>query len=99
MLSGHNHIYERSKPLIFNGIITDNSPNSYFDPDGQIYITIGTGGAILYQDWGDITELFVARSSDDYGFLNINLINNGKKISADFISNEGKVIDSFQISK
>ena len=29
-------------------MITDNDSKFYQDPGGQIYITVGTGGAVLY---------------------------------------------------
>ena len=99
VISGHVHAYERSKPLIFNNTITDNSTFSYIDPEGQIYITVGTGGRSLYSEWRNVSEWSIIQYSDDYGFLNINLENNGKKISADFITNKGNVMDSFQIVK
>jgi len=99
VISGHVHTYERSKPLIFNNTITDNSTFSYIDPEGQVYITVGTGGRSLYSEWRNVSEWSIIQYSDDYGFLNINLENNGKKISADFITNKGNVMDSFQIVK
>ena len=35
VLQGHNHVYERSIPLKFDSVP---------DPNGQVYVTIGTGG-------------------------------------------------------
>ncbi|MBD0360226.1 MAG: metallophosphoesterase [Nitrososphaeraceae archaeon] len=55
VLQGHNHNYERSYPIKYNNanssapIITDTSTNNnYSNPEGQIFVTVGTGGAESY---------------------------------------------------
>jgi len=96
VLQGHNHIYERSKPLKFNNIVTDNSTSPYVEPDGQIYITVGTGGEPL-TEIHDKSHWSVVQNNKDFGFLNMKLKENGKKISAEFISNTGRFVDAFQI--
>ena len=97
VLNGHRHAYERTYPVMFNNIVTDNEDCSYDDPDGQIYVTIGTGGAShspfkLKHPWS------VVQNHNDYGFLNIKLLNDGKTLYGEFVSNTGKVMDAFQIN-
>ena len=97
VLSGHRHAYERTYPVMFNNTVTDNENCSYDDPGGQIYVTIGTGGAShsqfkLKHPWS------VIQNHNDYGFLNIKLLNDGKTLYGEFVSNTGKVMDVFQIN-
>ena len=97
VLNGHRHAYERTYPVMFNNTVTDNEDCSYDDPDGQIYVTIGTGGAShspfkLKHPWS------VVQNHNDYGFLNIKLLNDGKTLYGEFVSNTGKVMDAFQIN-
>jgi hypothetical protein len=50
VLQGHNHNYERTYPIVFNStdlsnpIETSTNTTTYTDPDGQIFVTVGTGG-------------------------------------------------------
>jgi hypothetical protein len=54
VLAGHVHNYQRTPPLTYNSaspsnpIVTDTSDlRTFNDPDGQVYIVIGTGGRAL----------------------------------------------------
>jgi len=101
VLQGHAHIYERTVPLKFNNTITDDSTSSYIDPDGQIYVTIGTGGKGLKSKTATgfvgISEWSVTQNDESFGFLNLKLVNDGKMIVGEFITNDGTIPDSFQI--
>ncbi|HKO41100.1 MAG TPA: hypothetical protein VJU85_07540 [Nitrososphaeraceae archaeon] len=50
-LQGHLRVYERTYPLTFNDeeedepIVQDNNPNTYKNPNGTIFLTVGTGRA------------------------------------------------------
>jgi hypothetical protein len=50
-LQGHNHVYERTHPITFNAddndatIIQDYHPVIYKNPNGPIFVTVGTGEA------------------------------------------------------
>ena len=97
VISGHQHAYERTYPVMFNNAITDYEKCSYNNPDGQIYLTVGTGGhshakSEQKQPWSVITNY------NDFGFLNIKLVNNGKTLYGEFTSNTGKIMDAFQIN-
>jgi predicted MPP superfamily phosphohydrolase len=81
VLQAHNHNYQRSYPIVFNidkpkePIITDNSDsNNFHDPQGQIFVTAGTGGASVYPLTGQAN--FTANQYVGFGFLNIDVINN-----------------------
>src|ERR671911_2769300 len=55
VLQGHQHNYQRTYPIKYNSdspknpIITDTNKNTYTNPEGQIYLTVGTGGAGLHK--------------------------------------------------
>ena len=97
VISGHQHAYERTYPVMFNNAITDYEKCSYNNPDGQIYLTVGTGGhshakSEQKQPWS------VIQNHNDYGFMNIKVVNDGKTLYGEFTSNTGKVMDAFQIN-
>ena len=97
VISGHQHAYERTYPVMFNNAITDYEKCSYNNPDGQIYLTVGTGGhshakSEQKQPWSVIIN------HNDYGFMNIKVVNDGKTLYGEFTSNTGKVMDAFQIN-
>ena len=97
VISGHQHAYERTYPVMFNNAITDYEKCTYNNPDGQIYLTVGMGGhshakSEQKQPWSVIIN------HNDFGFLNIKLVNNGKTLYGEFTSNTGKIMDAFQIN-
>ncbi len=106
VLQAHNHNYQRSYPLQFNEtdssnpIITDNGNNNYLNPKGQIYATVGTGGKSLY-NLKDKSN-FIATQFEEYGFLDLKLVDNGNKLIANFVSSDNKhekILDDFSINK
>ena len=96
VINGHKHAYERTNPVTFNGVITDNGNCLYDDPNGQIYLTVGTGGH-SHSPFKQKQPWSIIQNHHDYGFLNIKLVNDGKTLYGEFISNNGKVMDAFQI--
>jgi 3',5'-cyclic AMP phosphodiesterase CpdA len=115
VLQGHHHSYQRTFPIKFNSgtpigtpldaIITDkNESNNYTNPEGQIFITVGTGGASLFPFKGK--PPYMASQYKGYGFLNVDIINsnnnNGQtKLVGTFYANDdgGEIIDQFAITK
>ena len=87
VLQGHNHLYERSTPLKFNSVL---------DPNGQVYVTVGTGG-FSHEPFLNKSDWSLFQNNLDFGFLNLQLMLDGKKIKGDFISNGGKTLDSFEL--
>jgi len=103
VLQAHNHNYERSFPIIYNNanssvpIITDAHTNNYFNPEGQIFITVGTGGAASY--YFLIKESYMVTQYTRHGFLNIDVKDNGQTFNATFYSNNEGIKDQFSITK
>jgi Calcineurin-like phosphoesterase len=106
VISSHNQYYERTYPLLYNSesdedpIITSHNtePNYYHNSDGIIFLTVGTGGDEL-KDIVDKEDYYVIQNDEEYGFLNLKLESNGKNIVGEFLSNEGNVIDNFELIK
>ena len=97
VLQANFHAYERSKPITSDGIIMDHSKCSYTDPEGQIFVTVGTGG----HSHTDIKNKFgwsVIQNNNDFGFLNLKVLND-RTIVGEFIANSGKIVDTFEIKK
>jgi len=97
VLQGHKHSYERNKPLQFNSIITDDATHAYIDPPGQIYVTVGTGGAGHSVYGFRNYEWTIIQNNEDFGFLDIKITAYGKQILAKFKTNSGEIRDFFQI--
>ena len=106
VISSHNQYYERSYPLSFNyeddddPIFIDHpSSNYYHHPNGTIFLTVGTAGDELQ----DIVykEDYYVMQEEDYGFLNLKLENNGKKIVGEFRTgaDDDDILDNFKLAK
>jgi len=87
VLQAHAHVYERTSPLKFNNIIND---------DGQIFITVGTGG-YSHHSFNKKSEWSIIQNDEDFGFLNLSLVLNGKKLRGEFITNDGRILDMFEL--
>jgi hypothetical protein len=103
VLQAHNHNYERSYPIRYNNanssapIVTDTHTNNYSNPEGQIFVTVGTGGRGSYNFLSK--EPYMVHQYTGYGFLNVDVIDNGQKFNATFYSNYGDIKDQFSITK
>jgi len=84
VLQGHNQFYERFYPLKFNEIVTDYESSNYVDPEGQLYVTIGTGGHKLHTPVKK-SDISVFQTDEFFGFLNLELSSDGKTMSDKFI--------------
>lgn len=102
VLQGHNHNYERSYPINHDGdstpIIVDTNKNTYNDPAGTIFVTVGTGGRNLYS-FDSKASYIVTQNDNDHGYLDVSVTNDGKTMKGTFYSNDGDVLDSFTIDK
>ncbi len=94
VLQAHNHNYQRTYPLSLNQsthltpMIRDRNYENYDNiKKGQVFFTVGTGGADLYNVTGQAP--FVARQFVQHGFLNVDVTNNGSKLTATFYDNRG----------
>jgi hypothetical protein len=104
VLEGHSHNYQRSYPLKYNPsnssnpIITDTNKNNYNDPEGEIFAIVGTGGINFHGLTGQASYV-VTQHASSFGFLNVDVINNGTTFSAKFYANDGTIKDQFTITK
>jgi predicted phosphodiesterase len=103
VLQAHNHNYERSYPIKYNNansslpIVTDANANNYSNPEGQIFVTVGTAGQRSY--FFLAKEPYMVTQYTGFGFLNIDVIDNGQTFNATYYSNDGSIKDQFSIKK
>jgi hypothetical protein len=104
VIQAHNHNYQRTYPMKFNNssptnpIETSTNTTSYTDPDGQIFVTVGTGGRHLDILNGKIN--YNIKQYEGFGILNVDITNNGRTLTGKFYANNnGTIIDQFTIVK
>jgi predicted phosphodiesterase len=107
VLQAHSHNYERSYPILYNNddsenpIIVNSSKNNYnYDINkfhGSIFATVGTGGAELHNF--ELRAPYIATQHRGFGFLNLELTNNGTRLNSTFYDNNGTISDHFIIDK
>jgi calcineurin-like phosphoesterase family protein len=105
-LQGHLHVYERTYPITFNNddgdepIVQDNNPNLYKNPNGTIFLTVGTGGAHDMQ-LSSLKDFSVEGIAGEFGILNIQIENDQTPLIGQFIENgkKQKIADEFKIIK
>ena len=100
-LSGHNHNYYRSFPLTYDTsspfyTIVNNTQGPYNNVEGTSYITIGTGGRSLR---GNDSGEYVASRHETWGIGLITITNEGKKLTWQFIENNGEILDQCEFNK
>jgi Icc-related predicted phosphoesterase len=102
VLEGHIHNYQRTYPIACNPknlsspTVTSTSKNNYNNPEGQIYVIVGTGGVNL-QGLSGQAPYTVQQQDSKFGILAMNFSKN--KLNANFISNDGSILDQFKITK
>jgi hypothetical protein len=97
VLSGHDHVYERSYPIRGGGLRDGFQDPNYVSPRGIIYVVTGGGGATLY-DYEPSPEAHLSaffRSEHHYFSLKIT----SEEIEGKAIGLGGKEIDRFTIRK
>ena len=92
VIQGHNHIYSRTLPLSFNSeqisepildqnIANSNNNGTFTQPNGIVYLVVGTGGDELYE----ITEKpYYVQNQYDKGFGFVDLKIDDKKLDGTF---------------
>ena len=112
-LQGHHHAYERFYPITFNDN-NDNKPtvsakdkvkgsNVFQNPDGTIFLTVGTGGAES-MTVSKSKPFSAAKEDGKFGILNVSLEKDDKNnniLIGTFIDNKKnhKILDEFEIIK
>ena len=111
VLSGHNQYYERTYPLNYYSdeeedddgsdgpFITTREETNYSNPDGQIFITVGTGGQSIFE-FTDRKPYVVSQFDEGFGFLDITITDGGKRLVGIFYENDdGSIVDQFTVIK
>jgi hypothetical protein len=104
VLNGHVHNFQRTYPIKYDSgspsspIVTSSASTDYFDPYGQIFALVGTGGVNIHALSGKSS--WVKYQQDDrFGALDINIENNGYKLVGRYYTNDKVQRDVFTISK
>lgn len=90
VLQAHAHNYQRTYPISFNPsrpsipIITNTDNNTYHNPKGEIFLTVGTGGRDLHQFVGDKPPYVITEQDNLHGFLNLKFTDNATSITGRF---------------
>jgi heme-degrading monooxygenase HmoA len=88
--------------------MTDRNRSNYTNPEGQIFLTVGTAGASLHSLNGNKAPYLIIAQDEVYGFLNVDVTtnNNGGTtvLVGTFYSNDddgasGEMTDQFTITK
>ncbi len=90
VLTGHDHNYERSKPMKGDAVAASGTR-------GIPYVVVGSGGATLRPFPGSQPSWTAYRNTSDVGYLDVKV--NGGTLSAQFINASGTVRDSFTLTK
>jgi hypothetical protein len=103
VLQAHNHNYQRSFPIRYNATnssipqVVDYNPNAYSNPNGTIFLTVGTAGAEQYNFTGRAP--FIAKQFERFGFLDVKIEDNGTKLVGTFYDDkDGSEKDRFTIN-
>jgi len=107
VLSSHNQYYERTYPILYNEdeeltndksdkpnpIVAIEHQNEYPSTKGIVFVSVGTAGDEL--DPIKETHDYYVTQESKHGFLNLELSNYGKKLTGEFYTNDGDVLDHF----
>ena len=104
VITAHNHNYQRTYPISYNPdnpkspLVKDAETSNYHNPDGPVYVTVGTAGVNLYDLLGQAP--FVANQFKNTGFLNVDISPSKRVLTASFRGTfDGAEQDKFTISK
>ncbi len=88
VLQAHSHNYQRTFPLrynetsflpLFHPEIVNKENTLYKNPNGTIFLTVGTGGAELHNFTGKAP--YIAEQFESHGFLNVDIASSKKVLS------------------
>jgi uncharacterized protein (TIGR03382 family) len=89
VLTGHDHNYERSKPMEGDAV----APAG----EGIPYLVVGGGGASLRPFATSKPDWSVIRDDQAHGFLDVKVVEG--TLTANLVETDGKVLDSFTLKK
>ena len=100
VLSGHEHLYERSYPIRDDEIVDGHQDPDYVNPDGPIYVVTGGGGVGLYFPNPNLfrphRHLIPVLYSE---FHCVSLTISPTRLVSEAINNSAVTIDRFTITK
>ncbi len=104
VLQAHSHNYQRTYPIKYNEkdtsnpIITDRNEGEYNNPDGTLFVVVGTAGADLHNFTGQAP--YVVKQFQRFGYLDVNMTDDGRIMKGTFYENrDGTDKDHFTITK
>ena len=105
VLQAHSHTYERTYPLKTNAensedpILTSKDSSNYPSIDGLVIATVGTAGKSSCQYVHMDPKLSPIQYEDLFGFLNVDVSSDGRKLVGTFYDNDGgEIKDQFTIT-
>ena len=104
VLMGHVHNFQRTFPIKYDSaspsspIVTSSATTDYFDPYGQIFALVGTGGVNIHALSGKASWVKFQQDSR-FGALDINIEDNGYKLVGRYYTNDKVQRDVFTITK
>jgi hypothetical protein len=105
VLQAHSHTYERTYPLKTNAensedpIVTSKDSSNYPSIDGLVIATVGTGGRSSCQYVHMDPKLAPIQYENLFGFLNVDVSSDGRKLVGTFYDNDGgEIKDQFTIT-
>ncbi len=105
VLQAHNHNYQRTYPITFNNpspsrpIISDKHIHNFTNPKAPIFVTVGTGGAPLY-NFSSQSPIAITQLAQ-YGFLNVDIdkLQKANTLTGTFYNKNLNKLDNFTIVK
>lgn len=101
VITGHEHLYERMNAIINGTVVTAATGvnNTYVSPGAPVYVVAGASGAFQSGDWITPVPAWSAnRQANVYGYGKMR-VTGASKLQYDFVDFEGKVHDSWAITK
>ncbi|KAM4115580.1 hypothetical protein ACJW30_04G160300 [Castanea mollissima] len=95
---GHNHNYERTCPIYQNQCVNTERSHYSGTVNGTINIVVGGGGSHL-TDFGPVQTSWSLFRDSNYGFGKLTAFNHSSLLFEYKRSSDGKVYDSFTISR
>ena len=106
VLQAHAHNYQRTYPILYNSknptnpVVTSNNNETYNNPSGEIYLTVGTSGRDLHVFVGPAPPYIHTKQDTLHGFLSLQFSSNGSSVTGQFYANDlTKPIDQFNVTK
>lgn len=105
ILTGHNHIYYRTKPIKFNPsspatptIVNNQSTGTYVNVDGRTFVGVGTSG-MDDPSPGNVAWVAASTGPNPQGGTYFTLQDDGNQLKGEHIALDGSIVDTWTLSK